>query len=210
MVEMVTPRVATVHLIDPDGAAASRLRALMEDEDARILHYQGARQFQSESPEERPACIVTEATLPGEDALKLVETIRSADCPPPVIVFAEQISVRKAVEAMTRGATFVLEKSGDLAVLKRQILNALKNDAIAVRRCAESAKTLARFQTLSQRERQVADLIFQGLETKTIAARLGISTKTVEYHRAQIFNKVGVSNAVQLASAMFQVEGRVG
>lgn len=206
---MEKPRAATVHLIDPDGAAAGQLRALLADAGVRVVHYLSARQFQDEAAEERPACVVTEATLPGEDALKLIEEIRRVECPRPVIVFAEQISVRKAVEAMARGATFVLEKSGDVAGLKRQISGALKNDAICVRRHADSAATLARFQTLSQRERQVAELIFSGLETKEIASRLGISTKTVEYHRAQIFSKVGVSNPVQLASAMFQVEGRL-
>lgn len=209
MVDMAKPRVAIVHLIDPDSAAVARLRALLDDGGVRVLPYCSARQFLAESPDDRPACVVTESTLPGEDALQFIEELQRGDCPRPVIVFAARISVRKAVEAMAHGAAFVLEKSGDIEGLRRQIACALKRDAANVRRHAESAATLARIQTLSQRERQVAGLIFQGLETKAIAARLGISTKTVEYHRAQIFNKVGVSNAVQLASAMFQVEGRI-
>jgi len=207
MVDMANPRTATVHLIDPDSALAVRLRALLGGE-ARVLQYRSAGQFLEESPDERPACVVMEANLPGEESITFIEEFRKRPCAPPVIVFAEQISVRKAVEAMSHGAHFVLEKSGDLATLKCQVQCALERDAADYRRYQENAGVQERLQTLSQRERQVADLIFNGLETKEIAVRLGISTKTVDYHRGQIFNKIGVSNPAQLVAAMFQVDGR--
>lgn len=207
MVDMANQRTATVHLIDPDSALAIRLRALLGGE-TRLMQYNSAGQFLHESPEQRPACVVMESNLPGEESISFIEEFRRRPCAPPVIVFADQISVRKAVEAMSHGAYFVLEKSGDPATLKHQVQSALERDAADYQRCQMSAEVQGRLQTLSQRERQVADLIFNGLETKEIAVRLGISTKTVDYHRGQIFNKVGVNNPAQLVAAMFQVEGR--
>lgn len=207
MLVMGNQCTTTVHLIDPDSALAVRLRTLLGGE-TRLMHYKSTQQFLGESPEQRPACVVMESNLPGEEMISFIEEFRKRRCAPPVIVFAEQITVRKAVEAMSHGAYFVLEKSGDAATLKRQVQYALKRDAEDFQRCQVSAEVQGRLQALSQRERQVADLIFNGLETKEIAVRLGISTKTVDYHRGQIFDKVGVNNPAQLVAAMFQVEGR--
>jgi FixJ family two-component response regulator len=205
-VEMGMLTVSTVHIIDPDCSIAERVRTLLAPQDILVLHYCSIENFRQGNPGDRPACVVMELALADEDPARFITEMRQQPCPLPILILTAQATVRRAVDAMVAGAAFVLEKPGDNAVLKRLIQGALHRDAESVRHCAEARQISSRLKTLSPREREVSELIFQGLETKVIASRLGISPKTVEYHRAQIFAKMDVSNAVQLTVAMLRVE----
>lgn len=199
-------RTSTIHVVDPDPVTAEGVRDLLHATSVQVQAYATAKQFLATLSADRPACVVMELALPDQCGLKLLETIRGNVCPMPVIILTSQATVRSAVDAMLAGAMFVLEKPADAGSLQRLIAGGLQRDVEVVRECAERKRLNARFAMLSPREREVAELIFQGLETKVIAARLGISPKTVEYHRAQIFAKMEVTNAVQLTVAMLRHE----
>jgi two-component system response regulator FixJ len=199
------PHEFTVQVIDPDAATAERMESLLGDA-ARVARYASLADFESSAPHPRPGCIVLELGLPGEDALAFIRQQRCCPFPIAVIVLTAGATVRRAVDAMAAGATFVLEKPGDNGILQQLIQSALQRDAEHVRQCEAVHEIKARLNSLSPREREVAGHIFQGLETKVIASRLGISPKTVEYHRAQIFAKMDVTNSVQLTVAMVRCE----
>ncbi len=203
-------RTATIHIVDPDPDTAEGIRGLFPAPEVYVQAYAAATPFLEQHADDRPACVVTELILPDQCVLKLLGAIRGQACPLPVIVLSSQATVRRTVDVMLAGAMFVLEKSGDAASLQRLIASAFQRDVELVRQCGEQRQLATRFVLLSPREREVADLIFQGLETKAIAARLGISPKTVEYHRAQIFAKMEVTNAVQLTVAMLRHEQSKG
>jgi FixJ family two-component response regulator len=199
-------RISTIHIVDPDPLTINAVRVLFPAHPPKFLSYRTAAAYLEQTEIERPACVICELALPDRCGVKLIEEIRRADCPLPVIVLAAKPTVRKTVDAMIAGAMFVLEKPGDAASLQRLISSALRQDAEQLQLCQELRQLSTRFALLSPREREVAELIFQGLETKVIASKLGISPKTVEYHRAQIFAKMEVSNAVQLTVALLRLE----
>ncbi|MDZ4782422.1 MAG: LuxR C-terminal-related transcriptional regulator [Planctomycetia bacterium] len=199
-------RTSTIHIVDPDPLSVNVIRGLFTAHPPKFLAHRTAAAFLEQTEVSRPACVICELTLPDRPGVKLIEEIRQASCPLPVIALAANPTVRATVDAMIAGAMFVLEKPGDATSLQRLITSAVSKDAEQLQRCQELRQLSLRFSLLSPREREVADLIFQGLETKTIAAKLGISPKTVEYHRAQIFAKMEVSNAVQLTVALLRLE----
>jgi FixJ family two-component response regulator len=199
-------RTSTIHIVDPDPLSVNAIRGLFTAHPPKFLVHRTAAAYLEQTEIERPACVICELSLPDRPGVKLIEEIRRTNCPLPVIALAAHPTVRATVDAMIAGAMFVLEKPVDATSLQRLILSALKKDADQLQQCQELRQLSIRFSLLSPREREVADLIFQGLETKTIAAKLGISPKTVEYHRAQIFAKMEVSNAVQLTVALLRLE----
>jgi two-component system response regulator DctR len=113
----------------------------------------------------------------------------------PVIFLTGHGDVPLAVDTLKRGAFDFFEKPFDGNKLMDRVEEALA----ASRRAGAAAVVQARLAALSAREREVLDLILDGKMNKVIADRLGISMRTVEVHRAHIFDKMNVKTAVELA-----------
>ena len=106
--------------------------------------------------------------------------------------------VPMAVDSLKRGAFDFFEKPFNDNMLMDRVEEALG----ASRKAAASAQVQARLATLSAREREVLDLILAGMMNKVVADKLGISMRTVEVHRAHIFDKMQVKTAVELAGLL--------
>ncbi|GGC16260.1 DNA-binding response regulator [Oxalicibacterium flavum] len=113
----------------------------------------------------------------------------------PVIFLTGHGDVPMAVDALKRGAFDFFEKPFNDNKLMDRVQEAL----IASEQAIESAAIHTRLAALSSREREVLDLILEGKMNKVIADKLGISMRTVEVHRAHIFDKMNVKTAVELA-----------
>ena len=116
----------------------------------------------------------------------------------PVIFLTGHGDVPMAVDSLKRGAFDFFEKPFNDNVLMDRVEEALA----ASRKAAEAAAVQARLATLSAREREVLDLILAGMMNKVVADKLGISMRTVEVHRAHIFDKMQVKTAVELAGLL--------
>jgi two-component system response regulator DctR len=113
----------------------------------------------------------------------------------PVIFLTGHGDVPMAVDSLKRGAFDFFEKPFNDNKLMDRVQEALA----ASEQAAASAGVRARLAALSTREREVLDLILDGKMNKVIADKLGISMRTVEVHRAHIFDKMNVKTAVELA-----------
>lgn len=113
----------------------------------------------------------------------------------PVIFLTGHGDVPMAVDALKRGAFDFFEKPFNDNKLMDRVQEAL----IASEEAIASAAIHTRLAALSSREREVLDLILEGKMNKVIADKLGISMRTVEVHRAHIFDKMNVKTAVELA-----------
>jgi two-component system response regulator DctR len=103
-----------------------------------------------------------------------------------------------AVDSLKRGAFDFFEKPFN----DNQLMDRVEQALAASRGAAERAGVRARLATLSTREREVLDLILAGMMNKVVADKLGISMRTVEVHRAHIFDKMQVKTAVELAGLL--------
>jgi FixJ family two-component response regulator len=141
--------------------------------------------------------------MPGTDGLGVLKALGAWERMPPVLVLASHGAVPDAVEAMKLGAADILEKPYRAKALLQAIGQAL---ALHPRRKAGAVdpEAAAKVATLSRRQLEVLRFILDGQPNKAIARRLELSLRTVEVHRAQLLEKLGVrglADAIRLAIA---------
>ncbi|TFV90896.1 response regulator transcription factor [Oxalobacteraceae bacterium OM1] len=142
-------------------------------------------------------CILLDVRMPDMSGSVLFDMLaaRGLIQRMPVIFLTGHGDVPMAVDTLKRGAFDFFEKPFNDNTLMDRVQEALATS----RKAAESAEAHIRLATLSAREREVLDLILAGKMNKVIADELGISMRTVEVHRAHIFDKMNVKTAVELA-----------
>jgi len=154
-----------------------------------------------------PSCLVLDVRMPGTSGLVLFETLAQKKllATLPVIFLTGHGDVPTAVAAVKRGAFDFVEKPFSNNALVDRIEQALQQsaDALLQRRAQDStARALAE---LTEREREVMRLVIEGRPNKLIADALQISVRTVEVHRAHVFDKMNVKSAVELANLLRQI-----
>lgn len=170
------------------------LALLLQSVDKRTETYASAEEFLSHYDENQPGCLVLDMRMPYIDGLELQEILRKREVCLPVIMMTGNADVPVAVSAMKAGAIDFIEKPFD-----NQKLLALIDEC--VKRGVGMTKNKLRLAQLTPRERQVFDLLIEGHLNKTIASQLGISTRTVEIHRARIMDKLeakSISDLIRL------------
>lgn len=149
-----------------------------------------------------PSCLLLDMRMPGMSGLALFDLLRERGLARtlPVIFLTGHGDVPTAVATVQRGAFDFVEKPfSDNALVDRtqQALDASHEAILQRQRREQLARRLAE---LTQREREVMDLVIAGRPNKLIADALAISVRTVEVHRARVFDKMGVASAVALAN----------
>ena len=153
------------------------------------------------------ACILLDVRMPGMSGLALFEQllVKGMAQAWPVIFLTGHADVPTAVDSVKRGAFDFCEKPfSDNALVDRveQAL-ALSQERLAARQTQQRLQS--RLLELTERERDVMRLVVEGLPNKLIADQLDISVRTVEVHRARVFDKMEVKSAVELANLMRQL-----
>jgi FixJ family two-component response regulator len=152
---------------------------------------------------DRPGCLLLDLELPNMSGLELIEHLRLRGCcHHPFIVISGHGEVAAAVTAMHSGAIDFLEKPFEHERLLDGVRQALERDSEARRRRLEAQSVGALVASLTQREREVMELVIAGKLTKQIAKDLGISPKTVEVHRSHLTRKMQVESVAQLVALM--------
>jgi FixJ family two-component response regulator len=196
----------TVFVVDDNTAVLRTLRWLIESVGIPVETYASARTFLEGYDPDRPGCLVTDVRLPGMSGPDLQEYLSQRGSLLPVIFITGYGDVPTAVRALKQGAEDFIQKPFSNQVLLDRIQRALEVDAERRRQRAAVAAVSARVARLTAREREVARLIAAGGSSKHIAARLGISEKTVEFHRANLMSKLGVRSLAELLRVLLSLE----
>ncbi len=151
-----------------------------------------------------PSCLLLDVRMPGMSGLALFDLLveRSLTLALPVIFLTGHGDVPTAVAAVRRGAFDFVEKPfSDNALVDRveQALTSSREHLEAARSKSKVALWLAE---LTEREREVMQLVIDGKPNKLVADALSISVRMVEVHRARVFNKMNVKSAVELANLL--------
>ncbi len=151
-----------------------------------------------------PSCLVLDVRMPGTSGLVLFETLAQRGLLPvlPVIFLTGHGDVPTAVAAVKRGAFDFVEKPFSNNALVDRVEQALQLSAQALLARREVDVTARALAELTEREREVARLVIDGRPNKLIADELQISVRTVEVHRARVFEKMNVKSAVELANLL--------
>jgi RNA polymerase sigma factor (sigma-70 family) len=138
--------------------------------------------------------VVADLRLPGKSGIELQAELRARASPLPFVIITAHGDVATARAAFQAEAVDFLEKPFEHAQVCAAIENAFSREKLRLARSRESAL----LDTLTPREREVLQHAAQGLHAKEIAARLGISVRTVEVHKTRIMEKLGVRNVAEL------------
>jgi len=192
------PPEPVVFVVDDDRAMRESLTWLLDSVGLRVRSYANARDFLAEYDPAQPGCLVLDVRMPGMSGLDLQAELARRGVELPTIVITGHAEVSMAVRAVKAGAIDFIEKPFSDQLLLDRVRQALEIDLEAreVRRRREDARR--RLATLTAREREVLDLVVAGKANKEIASALGLSTKTVEVHRAHVMSKMCVDSLAEL------------
>jgi two-component system response regulator DctR len=165
-----------------------------------------ARPGQGEGWPDAPSCLLLDVRMPGMSGLALFERLieRGLAASLPVIFLTGHGDVPTAVAAVKRGAFDFVEKPFSDNALVDRVEQALARSAEAIAARVSRGQLASRMGDLTEREREVMNLVIQGLPNKLIADQLHISVRTVEVHRARVFEKMNVKSAVELSNLLRQ------
>jgi two-component system response regulator DctR len=194
-----------LHIVDDEEVIRDSLTWLAKSRSIAATAYESGETFLAALGgktdfDPKGECILLDVRMPSMSGVALFDALASRDLVQrlPVIFLTGHGDVPMAVDALKRGAFDFFEKPFNDNKLMDRVQEALA----ASRRAAALALVHARLAALSSREREVLDLILAGKMNKVIADKLGISMRTVEVHRAHIFDKMNVKTAVELAGVL--------
>jgi RNA polymerase sigma factor (sigma-70 family) len=187
-----------VYVVDDDAAVRDGLKWLIESVELQVAPCASAQAFLDSYDRSRPGCLVLDVRLRGMSGLDLQAELARRDISIPTIVVTGHGDVPMAVRAMKLGAIDFVEKPFNDQELLERIQTAIEADLLARRDDQERAEASALLATLSPREREVLDLLVQGLANKEVADRLNLSTRTVEGHRARLMEKLACGSLAEM------------
>jgi FixJ family two-component response regulator len=190
----------TVYLIDDDEGVRDALSMLFGTAGLSVQSFDSGLKFlESRVQCSPPCCLVLDVRMPGMSGLAVQETLVKRGVTPPIIFISGYGDIPMAVEAVKKGAYDFIEKPFDDYHLLCQVLNAIEHSAGAAPQPVHAAvSTAERLAVLTEREREVLDRVLQGRSSRQIGEELFISSKTVDFHRARVMQKLGVRSTAQL------------
>lgn len=189
---------ATVFVVDDDASMRRSLDTLLRSVGLDVHLFSSAQEFMQAERPDALGCLVLDVRLPGMSGLAFQQELAKAGIALPVIFITGHGDVPMTVRAMKAGAVEFLTKPFDDQVLLDAIDAAIERDRARRRDTAGLAEVQGRYRTLTERERQVMQLVVAGRVNKQIAAELGLSLVTVKVHRGQVMRKMLARSVAEL------------
>lgn len=198
-----------IALIDDDAAVLDSLRLYFERQEVKTSCFDSAEDFLKATDRSvQFDCVVSDVRMPGMSGLDLVHHLNTRGFIRPIILITGHGDIDMAVSAIKIGAFDFIEKPFDENRLLASIRNAVEHGRQQMTNAAELERLQSRFNSLSSRQREVMELAVAGLSSKEIGARLKISAKTVENHRAWVMERIGARNLAELVRIAMQIRRR--
>lgn len=201
---------SAIHIVDDDADFRDGLAWLFDSRGHKAATWAGGDVFlqavRARLPDWGQAVVLLDIRMEPLSGLSTFEELKALGCPWPILFLTGHGDVGMAVAAVKNGAWDFLEKPFQNNVLVDKVEQALAA-ACAISDQQQQAQRLRQaLASLSVREREVLDELIKGNYNKTIADHLGITPRTVEFHRANIFRKMEVSSAIELAHKLGRYE----
>jgi FixJ family two-component response regulator len=191
--------VATVHVVDDDDATRKATARLLTAEGFSVRTYANGDELLADLQPAAPGCIILDVRMPGRSGLDIQTALAQREEQLPIIFATGHAEVPDTVRAIRRGAVDFLTKPIEPSVLLEAVARALAQNADdrAVR--ARRNELVARYERLTDREREVLAHLISGQLNKQVAADLNITERTIKLHRARILEKLEIDSMAALA-----------
>lgn len=191
-----------VHIIDDDETIRDALAFLFASRGIAAVVWPSGQAFLNAWPIPDCGCIILDVRMDGLSGPQVFDRLRAAGGGVPVIFLTGHADVPLAVQSLKAGAFDFVEKPFSDNAIVDVAITALRFSA--GRRAELTARETLdqRLSTLSQREREVMDLMLTGSMNKQISDQLGIAMRTVEVHRSKVLSKMGARNVAELAAIL--------
>ena len=196
-----------VAIIDDDADVLDALQLYLERNRLSVVTFSSATKFVEALECTRDFdCIVCDVRMRGMTGLDLQRTLTKGRSKIPLILISGHGDIEMAVSAIKAGAFDFLEKPLDERRLLTDIEKAVQSRQTEIDADSQKTRLLERFKQLSDRQRDVVRNAVQGLSNKEIAARLGISPRTVEHYREQAMQRMQADNLAELVQMAMYLE----
>jgi FixJ family two-component response regulator len=199
-----------IFIMDDDVAMREALSVALQEEGYDVICFADGAALLSSAKARIPVCIFIEVRIPGKTGLEILRKLRAEDYPAPIFVMSGQGDIPTAVDAIRSGALDFIEKPPCRGAMIARVKAALAtlSQACTVSPCAKIASFhIPGREPLTRREREILARLALGASSKETAQQLGVSSRTIEGHRANIMKKVGVRNTAELIHRVLS-EGR--
>ncbi|MCX7104406.1 MAG: response regulator [Methylococcales bacterium] len=187
-----------VYLIDDEFSVRDSLTLVLESVGLRVKSFESAEDFLKNYNNEYPSCLILDVKMPCMSGLELQEELLKRNISIPIIFISGHAGISQSAKAFRAGAVDFLEKPFDHEVLLARITEVIQKNIEYRWRLNVHFELANRHYCLTEREREVLTLISEGSSNKEAANLLGISSRTVEAHRARIMKKMEVDSFVDL------------
>jgi RNA polymerase sigma factor (sigma-70 family) len=188
----------TVFVVDDDAGVRSSIRLLLRSAGLAATPMASAQEFLATFDPAQPGCLVLDIRMPAMSGLDLQQELNRRGAIIPVIFITGHGDVPMAVQAMQLGAFDFLQKPFRDQDLIDRVHKALARDSENRAALQKHDQIRERLASLTPREKEVLELLTQGMQNKVMAAKLGLSQRTVEIHRAHVMEKLRVTSVAQL------------
>ena len=189
---------ALVYLIDDEFSVRDSLTLVLETGGLKVKSFESAEDFLKNYNNEYPSCLILDVKMPCMSGLELQEELLKRNISIPIIFISGHAGISQSAKAFRAGAVDFLEKPFDHEVLLARITEVIQKNIEYRWRLNVHFELANRHYCLTEREREVLTLISEGSSNKEAANLLGISSRTVEAHRARIMKKMEVDSFVDL------------
>ena len=194
----MSDEVPLIYLVDDDVSVREGVADLLRSVGLRVEAFASPKEFLDRKRSDAPGCLILDIRLPGPSGLELQRMLTSSDSQLPIIFISAHGDIPMTVRAIKSGAIEFLTKP----LNDQQLLDAVHAGIERDRARRQEAHTLTelrlRFDTLTQREREILSLVVSGKPNKQIAAHLDLSEMTVKVHRSQAMHKMKAKSVIEL------------
>jgi two-component system response regulator FixJ len=198
----------TIFVIDDQPSVREAIGEMLSVFGFAVEVFDSAATFLDIVKTTRPGCVVADVRMPGMDGITLVGEMAKRDIAIPVILISGHADVPMAVAGIKAGADDFIEKPVDDAKLVAAINRAMARVFASQDSMRLNDELAPRFERLTPRQVEIFDLVAGGFTSQAIAAKLDLSTRTVESYRAQIMEKMQAESVAVLVRQAIRL-GRI-
>ena len=195
-----------VRIVDDDSDLRAAIRFLLESEGWEVADYYSAADFLLNDDPEIPGCLILDVRMPEMTGIELQGELKQHLRQIPIVFLSAHGDIEMAVKTLHEGAVDFLTKPVQEDKLVPVISRSVKLDLIKRGLSFDHEEIKERYKELTERETQIVSVLIKGLLNREIGERLGISTRTVEVHRARAFKKLQVHTISELIQSAHAAE----